>query len=624
MGGPLLRAGEFPRLMSQLVQKCWATECNARQDPLIVSTAQVLLEQARQFHRSGDFQRAAELYENVLSQHPNSVDVQYLLGTLRLQLTDFQASIELLQEVVRLQPTRADAANNLGIAHKAIGDWESAARRFEEAIQADPDYVQAWFNLASLMAERGLFADAAKCFQRAVELDPDDLAAQLGLANALSQTQDWSAAESRLRHLLSDHPGHPEALIILGFVLVKLERLDEAAEAYQTVLANQPDFYQIHNSMSFVLERQGRCVEALKAADTALDLNAEFAEGHNNRGVALKSLHRFDEAQQSFRRALTLQPDFALAEFNLGTTQLLLGDYQQGWQGYLRYAELTEDLPTFGGPKWDGLAMPGQTLLVSSDQGFGDTLQFVRWLPQIRAQCQARVVLDCQPELAPLLAQSPLADHVVVDASEVAADAGVALSQLGALLQVTDEDLPGPVSYLTCAKEPGTEAAAALESAPHDHLRVGLAWQGNPLQPRDFVRSCALQTLSSWNALERVTWFGLQTGQLGRSQIASLSSDWPLIDLGGTLHDFHETAAVIQQLHLVITVDTALAHLAGALGVPVWVLLCHTPDWRWQLERDDCVWYPSMRVFRQPVWGDWASVADVVRQALEAWVISGG
>jgi len=587
-----------------------------------VSTAQVLLEQAQQFHRSGDYQRAAKLYEDVLGQHPDSVDVQYLLGTVRLQLTDFQASIELLQQVVRLQPARADAANNLGIAHKALGDWEAAARRFEEAIQADPDYVQAWFNLASLMAERGLFADAVKCFHRAVELDPDDLAAQLGLANAMSQTRDYAAAESRLRNLLVEHPGHPDALVIQAFVLVKLERLDEAVSVYRAVLADQPDFYQIHNSLSFVLERQGRCLEALEAADIALDLNATFAEGHNNRGVALKSLHRFDEAQQAFRQALALQPDFALAEFNLGTTQLLLGDYQQGWQGYLRYAELAEDLDTFDGPAWNGLAMPGQALLVSSDQGFGDTLQFVRWLPQVRARWQGQVVLDCQPELAPLLTQSQLADQVVVDASQIRADAGVALSQLGALLQITEESLPGPVNYLNWAGEPGTEAAAALNAAPADHLRVGLAWQGNPLQPRDFARSCALQTLSCWHDLERVTWFGLQTGELGRDQIASLAVDWSLIDLGDRLHDFSETAAVIQQLHLVITVDTALAHLAGGLGVPVWVLLCHTPDWRWQLERDDCAWYPSMRVFRQPEWGDWNSVADDVRQALQAWMLN--
>jgi hypothetical protein len=261
--------------------------------------------------------------------------------------------------------------------------------------------------------------------------------------------------------------------------------------------------------------------------------------------------------------------------------------------------------------------MSGQTLLVSSDQGFGDTLQFVRWLPRVRELSQAHVVLDCQPELSQLLTSSRLADRVVVDADAVQADATVALSELGAVLQITAADLPGQQKYVECDRHACPAVAQALQSASKGHLRVGLAWQGNPLQARDFARSCALQALSCWKDLERVAWFGLQTGQLGRSQIAAMSDAWPIVDLGDELRDFSETASVIHQLDLVITVDTALAHLAGALGAPVWVLLCHTPDWRWELDREDSAWYPSMRVFRQPVWGDWNSVAEKVLLALQ-------
>ena len=617
MGCGADRAGEIVAWLSQSCGEDGAKQMPHRSGVLaIVSTTQALLEQAQQFHRAGELRQAADLYNRLLEQYADSLDLKYLLGTVHLQLADFDASVELLQQVVESQPIRADACNNLGIALKAIGDWQSAAQNFEAAIRADSEYGQAWFNLASLMADRGLHADAVKCFQQSVQLDPQDLAARLGLAKALSQSAEWAAAERELQHVLTQQPEHVEALVMRGFVLVKQERLDEAVDDYRAVLRVQPDYYQVHNSLSFVFERQGRCQQALDSAEHALALHENFAEGQNNRGVALRSLHRLDEAENAFRQALQINPQMVLAEFNLGTTCLLRGDYQQGWQGYLRYADLTAEPATTNRTAWEGQSLPGGTLVVSSDQGFGDTLQFVRWLPRVRELSQAQIVLDCQPELSQLLQDSQLADQVVVDAEPIQADAEVALSALGSLLGITAADLPGAHNYVVGKGASGPVVQQKLRDAPTGHLRVGLAWQGNPLQTRDHARSCPLDALSCWKDMDGVAWFGLQTGQLGRSQLSGLADTWPIVDLGGELLSFTDTAAAIMELDLVITVDTAVAHLAGALGASVWVLLCHTPDWRWQLNREDCDWYPSMRLFRQPVWGDWHSVAEQVRLAL--------
>lgn len=573
-----------------------------------------LYTQALQSHQAGQFDAARDLYAQVVAANSEHWDAVYLLGTLEVQAGRFQDAISLLQRVSAARPDVPDAANNLGVAYQAVGEWEHAARAFEAAVRVDPEYHQALFNLGALMAERGRHADAEKCFRRAHQLTPGDPNLQFRWALALSAQQKWSDAEEQLR---SPARGDINAGIHLAYVLARQEKLNEAAEVYQEILAQRPEFHEVHNSLSYVLERQGRLSDAEAAARRAIELAPDYADGYNNLGIALRSLHRLDEACTAFRRAMELAGDFPLAEFNLGTTRLLAGDFAEGWPGYARYAETLENPPrSISAPRWQGEAIPGRTILITVDQGRGDTLQFARWLPEVKARSQAEVLLESPPELVALLQHMDGIDRVVFEEGEqLACDDTLPLSLVPSVLGVDAASLSAGSSYLSAPPEARPPIAELLDAVDPDAFKVGLCWQGNPQQARDIVRSCRLETLLPLSEIDGVTWVCLQTGEKGRSQ---MRADWPMLDAAAHVRDFADTAAVIGRLDLVVTVDTAVAHLAGALGRPVWTLLCHTPDWRWFLDRPDSPWYPSMRLFRQPAWGDWDSVVREVSTNLRA------
>jgi hypothetical protein len=327
---------------------------------------------------------------------------------------------------------------------------------------------------------------------------------------------------------LAANPADVEWQTGLGYALTRQERLDEAATLYEEILRAQPEFVELHNNLSYISERRGRLEEAVASAERALELRPEYADGYNNLGTAFRSQHRLDDACEAYQKALGLQPEFPLAEFNLGTTHLLAGRYGEGWAGYERRAETLPTPPRrFDKPRWGGEPLSGRTLFVVADQGFGDTFQFARFLSEVKARSQARVILECQSDVKSLLQGMTDVDVVVSDEEPTPEfDCWISLTNLPGLFDVELDTLPADVPYLVSEAEAMTE------------------------------------------------------------------------------------------LDLIITVDTATAHLAGALGRPVWALLCHTPDWRWHLDRDDSPWYPTMRLFRQPSWGDWGSVISEVTNAL--------
>lgn len=576
-----------------------------------------VFETAIEQHQHGNPAAAVDLYRRVLDENPRHWDSLYLLGTALLQLGRFQECIVPLRQVVMERPDVPDAHNNLGVAYKAVEDWENAAREFEAALRANPEYDQAFFNLGTLMEERGLFVDAEKCYARACELNPSDVPSLIGLGKALQGQKKWTEAEQTYRNAITQDPQHLEAHARLAFILVKQEKLAAAADIYRQVLEVQPDYHEIRNNLSYVYERQGEIRRAIDCARETVQRAPSLAEGYNNFGIALRSDHQLDEACDAFQQALALRPNFPLAEFNWGTTRLLQGRYREGWPGYERRTETLPEPPrSWSQPRWKGQPIPGRTLLVYSDQGFGDALQFVRFLPQIRERSGARIVLECQAELVRLFAGQPGADLVVAESGELPEfDYQLPLSSAGAVLAVTLENLVAEIPYVAAAAPLRPELADVLSSAEKGSLKVGLAWQGNPEQARDVLRSCPLEILRPLADIPGVTLFSLQVGETGRGQIEAVQPRMRLHDLGSHFEDFADTAAVLDHLDLVVTVDSAVAHLAGALGKTTWALLCHTPDWRWLLERTDSPWYPTMRLFRQPRWGAWdVVVADVVRE----------
>jgi tetratricopeptide (TPR) repeat protein len=580
-----------------------------------------ILEQGIERHQSGDLSAAEALYRQVLEISPEHWDAMYLLGTSLLQCNRFDECITLLSRVVTARPDVPDAHNNLGVAYQASGQWEKAAKAFQAALHTKPDYDQALFNLGALMEDRKLFTDAEKCFRQALNQNPNDRQTRVSLGNVLKAQGKWEEAESCYREVPAHGTQDLDLHINFAYVLARQEKLDEAATLYQEVLDTQPNYYQVHNSLSYVYERQGQLDAAVTSARRALEFKPDYPEGYNNLGTAERSLHRFEEACSSFEKALESADDFPLAEFNLGTTKLLEGKFLEGWAGYERRAETLDAPPrAFAQQRWGGESIAGKTLLVYSDQGFGDAIQFVRFLHEAQQRSGGKLILECQAELKSLFANHPAVDDLILESESLPNfDVQIPLTSLPALFQVEFDSIPAEVPYLRASSSSRDLLQSLLNEVSPTQLKVGFVWQGNPQQARDIIRSCSLETFRPLFELEGIAPFSLQTGEAA-DQIESLRRQHKPIDLGSQLQDFAETAAVIADLDLVITVDTATAHLAGALGKPVWTLLCHTPDWRWLINRDDSPWYPSMQLFRQPKWGDWDSVIEKVASALKTLI----
>jgi Flp pilus assembly protein TadD len=565
------------------------------------------------FDPAADMNAAAARGDEPVATRADNWQALYLRGTALLQLGRFREAIDAFSQVAALQPQIPDVQNNLGVAFQAVDEFDAANRAYQTAIALRPDFDLAHANLGRLLVSVNRLTDAENSLRRAVELKPAEAAYRLQLADVLGRQGKWAAAESTLREAIERQPHNLDLRMNLAAALVHQERLSDATDVYRSIL-EATDSAEACSSLAFVLERQGRLQEALSAAQDASALRPDFPDAFNNLGVALRSLHRLDEACAAFRRAIELNPEFALAEFNLGTTLLLAGRYAEGWPGYRQHVRLAgTKAPADQSSEWDGRAIPERTLLVYADQGFGDTIQFVRFLRRCKERSRAHVIFRCQRPLCSVFADGGLADDLsAVDDDLPAFDAHIPLASLPGLLGVTIDRVGDSAPYLRPPATLPARIVSRLGKRTADR-RVGLVWQGNPRQTRDVVRSCPFEKFLPLLQLSGIQFFSLQCDTVGRSQLARSGDTGRLIELGAVLEDFADTAAVLQELDLLITVDTAIAHLAGALGRRVWTLLCHTPDWRWHLDRSDSPWYPTMRLFRQPAWGDWDSVIEQIR-----------
>jgi hypothetical protein len=377
-----------------------------------------------------------------------------------------------------------------------------------------------------------------------------------------------------------------------------------------TVLQFQPDHLEAHNRLGILLAKQGRQEEALPHFLAVLRLDPRQARAHNNLGAALSELGRPAEALASFERALELWPDYAEAHKSRAMVRLLRGDFERGWAEYEWRWQCQDFSPrAYRQPPWDGSPLGGRTVLLHTEQGLGDTIQFIRYAPLVRA-CGGRVVVECERALLPLLRSCPgVADWIAAGAALPEFDVRLPLLSLPRALGTTLATVPAAVPYL--AADPDLVARWRRELSFSDGVKVGVVWQGNPKNAADRRRSVPLLQFEPLARVEGVRLVSLQKGP-GAEQLAEATGRFPVTDYGSRLDvgagAFVDTAAAMRALDLVVSCDTAAAHLAGALAVPVWVPLSLAADWRWLLGREDSPWYPTMRLFRQERLGDWAPV----------------
>ena len=400
-------------------------------------------------------------------------------------------------------------------------------------------------------------------------------------------------------------------------------RLEEALTCYREALRLEPDLAPAYINMGNTLRAQGKLDEAVASFREALRIQPDCAETYYNLGMVLKTQGKRDEGQKcveqalqfkmatmeaGYREALRSNPENASVHYTLGHHLLLLGRFEEGWtecEWRLRKRDITPR--SFPQPLWDGSPLCGKTILLHPEQGLGDTIHFIRYAPLLKEQ-GGTVVFECQAPLLRTLARSPGFDRILAVGTNLPPfDVQAPLLTLPAILRTTESTIPAPIPYVFA--DPLLEQHWRRELSGVTGLKVGISWQGNPVHPNDRQRSVAVTAFAPLTAVEGVHLFSLQV-EPGREQLKAVEGQFAVTDLGGRFDraSFEDATAVMKGLDLVISVDTALVHLAGALGIPVWVGLSFVPDWRWQLGREDSPWYPSMRLFRQTIPGDWSSV----------------
>jgi Flp pilus assembly protein TadD len=458
---------------------------------------------------------------------------------------------------------------------------------------------------------------AAKQPQKAVEIcrkslakSGDDAKTYYLLALALTEAGQPDEAIDAYNQAVRLKPDFFQAYTNLGNLLCKLGRLDQAAEAFLQAVRLRPNLAEMHVNLSNVLRESWRLEEAAAAANTALELKPDLAEAFIGLGAALQAMGRFDQAIHACRNAIQRKPDLPAAHLNLALAELVLGNLERGWPEYEWRRKCPDVLPPrrFSQPEWDGNRIDGKTILLYCEQGFGDAIHFIRFAPLV-AGLGGRVIVECPPPLLRIFTGFEGVDRVVaIGAPLPNFDFQCALPSLPGLFKTTVRSIPASIPYLAADAEIAESWRRRLEPSS-DILRIGLAWAGRSDNRNDRNRSIDLQKLSPLAAVKGVQFHSLQPSRAADPPMAL--SDWS--DL---LKDFAQTAGLIANLDLIVTVDTAVAHLAGAMGKIVWLLLPFPPDWRWMLDRSDSPWYPTMRLFRQEMPGDWDKVIRRVAEQL--------
>ncbi len=434
------------------------------------------------------------------------------------------------------------------------------------------------------------------------------LAEVLTLAVQFHQKGNLGQAEPLYRQILQADPSHPEALHMLGMLAQQTGHPDAAIALVRRALAVNPDNADAQNSLGTLLKDQDHLAEATACFRRALRLNPGYANAHCNLGNVLKDQGELAEAAASYRQALLIDPCHKPTLWNRALLRLLQGHFAEGWPDFeLRFARPGMGPRPCPQPRWDGAPLAGKTILVHAELGLGDTIQFARYLPMVKA-CGGTVIFECQPALISLFKNCHSADQIVAAGSFLPPyDVHIPLLSLPGLFGTTLDAIPAEIPYVTADTQP-------LSGQPKA-TTIGIAWQANPLHQGHRHKSFPVSFFEPLARLEKVHLFSLQVGA-GLEQLATIS--FPVVDLGSKfdLASLGDLAAALLNLDLVITVDTAVAHLAGAMGIRVWIPLPLVPDWRWLLQRSDSPWYPTLRLFRQTNLGDWGEVFERITEEL--------
>lgn len=604
-------------------------------------------------HKEGRIDEAAAAFREALRIAPTHAEACNNLAALLIAAGRLGEAESTYRQLLRLNPNAATVLNDLGILLNGQGRVDEAATCFRQATQAHADFAEAHYRLGSLLKASGRLDEAEDAFRQVTRIAPHSAAGFIALGLLLEEGGWLEEAEEAYRHALAVQPDSIETLMKLGDLLLTAERLDEAEAAYRDVLAIRPDSAEALNNLAGILRALGRFEEAEACYRQALAIQPALVGAWANWGSLLKRLKRFDEAKAAFRQAVSLDPGdlgslsqlggllhysgqldaasavfeevlrhnpvFPLARLKRAYLNLLKGHFEQGWEDHeYRWAfDLKPYRSLFPELLWDGKPFPGQTLFVHCEQGIGDSLQFFRYIPLLADQGDKIVLGWCHDELLRLFRANAPEGVAIVGRDEGLPrfDLHCPLLSLPKLFDTRLDTIPAHIPYLS----PPAEAIASCSPLPGSGVKIGLVWAGNPAHENDHSRSMELAMLEPLFAIPGIDWVVLQKDRRPEGfEALAQAQNW--LDPVSHAQDFADTAAIVGQLDLVLGVDTAVIHLAGAMGKPVWLLLPMVPDWRWLLGREDSPWYPTMRLFRQQGIGQWPTLVEQVAWALREFV----
>ncbi|MGA7804967.1 tetratricopeptide repeat protein [Bradyrhizobium sp.] len=569
--------------------------------------------------QAGQIAEAEQCGRRALAIDAGHADSLHLMGMLCFASQQHDLAIEWFAQAIRQNPEVADYFANLGGTLRIQGRLDEAIKCYDRALVLNPALAETWYKLGEILQQQKRLDEALLSFDQASKVDPDYLEAVNASALVHFEAGRYDAAIAGFDRSLAIDPGLAGALHLKGICQLRLKRFEAALANCSRALALAPDHPEITNNVGLVLQKLDRNQEALLYFDKAIALKPDFALAFNHRGTSLSELRRFDEALLSFASATAINPDYADAHWNRALIQLLIGDFAGGWAarewGRKSIAVGFVDRQ-FTQPVWRGeTPLTGKTILLHSDEGLGDTIQFSRYVAEV-ARLGARVVLEVQDVLHPLLSEvegvSLCLPKTAVTLPEF--DLHCPLSSLPLAFGTRLETIPSALSYLPTLPEDRVQEWER-RLGPRDRLRVGLVWSGNPGHGNDRNRSMSLREMSAITDVD-AAFYSLQKDPRPDDK-AMLLARGDIIDFTEHFAGFVDTAALMACLDLVITVDTSVAHLAGALGRPTWIVLPYTPDYRWLLDRDDSPWYPTVRLFRQDERRNYADVLARVRTELQ-------
>ena len=540
-----------------------------------------LLELAIRRHQAGQLEEAMANCRQILSHQPRHPAALHLVGIIARQIGRLDGSIELIRRAAAGNAADPYFHNDLADALRNKRQFDEAFVVCREALRIKPDFPEAYITLGNVLADQGQFDGAIAAAGEALRLRPD----------------------------------YALAFNNLGVYLHSKGQLEESIATARQAIRLDRGFPEFHNNLGRALQDQGKLEEAIAERREAIRLKPDYAEAHNDLGNALRDIGQPDESIAALRRSVQLMPDYALAHWNLALSLLLQGDFIQGWREYewrWRWNGFSSPCRNFAQPLWNGEELNGKTILLYAEQGMGDAIQFARYIPRV-ARRGGRIVVECQPPLKRLLSRIPSVEAVVTEGEPLPPfDVQCPLLSLPLAFRTDLNSIPASVPYLKPDRKQSAKWKSRL-AAESPHRRIGLVWAGSSMHKKDRTRSVELSQLAPLAAIPGNSFFSLQMGEAAK-QVPPV--EMALQDFTAELNDFADTAALLDNLDLVVTVDTAVAHLAGAMGKPVWVLVSYAPDWRWLLQREDSPWYPTMRLFRQTSIGDWANVIRRVADSL--------